>query len=85
MGVALPPESGAMYGGRPIPLDYAWVDMSWTNSEFDEDEIDIPTLEGFRFIGGILSMQVLWNKSDIVLEMLTPASQPSLLVFFSPG
>jgi len=63
-----------MYDSNPIIPDYAQVDVSWTNSEFDEDEIDIPTPEGFRFIGGILSMQVLWNKSDIVLDMPTSAS-----------
>ena len=77
MGVALPPESGTMYGGKPIPPDYARVNVSWTNSDFDEDEIDNPTLEGFRFIGGILSMEVLWNRSDIILDMLTPASAHS--------
>ena len=73
-GVALPPRSGAMYGGKLIPPDYAWVDVTWTNSEFDEDEIDIPTEEGYRFIGATLGMRMLWNKSDIVLDMPTPAS-----------
>jgi hypothetical protein len=47
MGVALPPESGAMYGGKPILPDYAWVDVTWTNIDFDEGEIDIPTEEGY--------------------------------------
>ena len=42
-GVALPPKSGAMYNGKPIPPDYARVDVMWTNTEFDQDEIDIPT------------------------------------------
>ena len=31
MGVALPPERGAMYDGKPIPPDYARVDVTWTN------------------------------------------------------
>ena len=75
MGVALLLKSGAMYNGKPIPPDYAWVDMTLTNKDFDEDEIDIPTEEGYRFIGATISMRVLWNKSDIVLDMLTPASQ----------
>ena len=76
-GVVLPLESGAMYDGKPILPDYARVDVTWTNKEFDEDEIDIPIEEGYRFIGATLGMRVLWNKSDIVLEMPTPASQPS--------
>ena len=75
--VALPPESGAMYDNKPFLLDYARVDVTWTNLDFDEDEIDIPTEEGSRFLGSSLDMHMLWNKSDIVLEMPTPASQPS--------
>ena len=43
MGVALLPESNAMYGGKTIPPDYARLDVTWANSNFDEDEIDIPT------------------------------------------
>ena len=70
-------KSGAMYDGKPIPHDYARVDVTWTNKDFDDDEIDIPIEEGYRFIGATLGMRVLWNKSDIVLEMPTLASQPS--------
>ena len=47
-GVALPPKSGAMYDGKPIPPDYAWVDVTWTNKDFDKDEIDIPTERGVQ-------------------------------------
>jgi hypothetical protein len=65
-GVALLPKSGAMYSSKPIPPDYARVDMTWTNFDYGDDEIDIPTTEGFRYMRGILGMQVLWNKSDIV-------------------
>jgi hypothetical protein len=63
-----------MYDGKPIPLDYARVDVTWTNLNFDEDEIDIPTEEGYRFIGATIGTRVLWNKSDVVLDMLTSAS-----------
>ena len=84
-GVALLPESGALYGGKPISPDYARVDVTWTNSEFDEDEIDIPTEEGYRFIGATLSMRVLWNKSNIVLDMPTLASHPSQPSLSPPG
>ena len=73
MGVALLPESDALYGGKPIPPDYARVDVTWSNTEFDEDEIDIPTEERSRFIGATLGICMLWNKGDIVLEVLTPA------------
>jgi hypothetical protein len=75
--VARPPDSGAMYNGKPIPPDYAWVNVMWTNKDFDEDEIDIPTEEGYRFIGATIDMRVLWNKSDIVLDMPMLALQPS--------
>jgi hypothetical protein len=30
--------------------------MTWTNKDFDEDEIDIPTEEGYRFISTTLDM-----------------------------
>ena len=43
MGVALLPKSGAMSSGKPIPPDFARVDVMWTNTDFGEDEIDIPT------------------------------------------
>jgi hypothetical protein len=49
----------------------------WTNTEFDEDEIDIPIEEGSRFNGATLGMRVLCNKGDIVLEVPTPASARS--------
>jgi hypothetical protein len=65
-GVALSPESGDMYSSKPIPPDYARVDMTSTNFDYGDDEINIPTIEGFRYMRGILGMQVLWNKSDIV-------------------
>jgi hypothetical protein len=78
-GVALPPESGVMYNGRPIPPNYDRVDVAWTNTDFEQEELDIPTEERVRLIGGALGSQVLWNKADIMLEMSTPASQPSQL------
>ena len=58
-GVALPLESGAMYDGKPILPDYALVDVTWTNKDFDDDEIDITTEEGYRFIGATIGMHVL--------------------------
>ena len=76
-GVALPPKSRALYDGKPIPPDYARVDVMWTNKEFDEDKIDIPTEEGRRFIGATLGMRMQWNKGDTILEVLTPASARS--------
>jgi hypothetical protein len=60
-GVALLPESGTMYDGKPILLDYAWVNVTWTNKDFDDDEIDIPTKEGYKFIIATLGTRVLWN------------------------
>ena len=77
-GVALPPESGVMYGSKPISFDYARVDMTWTNSDYDKDEINFPTTEGFRYMRGIVGIQVLWNKRFIILDVPTLASQRSL-------
>jgi hypothetical protein len=74
IGVAQSPDSSAMYDGKPIPPDYARVDVTWTNKYFDEDEINIATKEGYRFIISTIGMRVLWNKSDIVLDMPTPVS-----------
>ena len=76
-GVALPLKSGSMYDNKPIPPDYARVDVMWTNKEFDEDKINIPTEEGSMFFGASLNMRVLWNKSDIVLDVPMPASARS--------
>ena len=73
-GVALLLESGTMYDNEPITPDYARVDMMWTNPDFDKDEIDIPTEEWYGFIDATIGMRVLWNKSDIVLDMPTPVS-----------
>jgi hypothetical protein len=75
--VALPPERGALYGGKPTPLDYARVDVTWTNIEFDEDEINIRIEEGSRSIDASLSIRVLWNKGDIDLKVPTPVSARS--------
>jgi hypothetical protein len=58
-GVALPPKSGSMYNNKPISPDYDRVDVMWTNLEFDDDEIDIPTLEGIRYLRGVISSKVL--------------------------
>jgi hypothetical protein len=63
-----------MYDGKPISPDYARVNVMWTNKDFDDDEIDIPTEEGYRFIGATIAMRVVWNKSDNVLDMSMPAS-----------
>ena len=75
--VVLPPDNDTTYADKPIPPDYAMVVVVWTNIEFDEDDLDIPTEDGVRFIGETIGSCVLWNKRDILLEMPMPASQPS--------
>jgi hypothetical protein len=42
-GVALLPKSDATYNGKPIPLDYALVDVAWVNPYYELEELDIPT------------------------------------------
>jgi len=41
-GVVLPPDNNTTYAGKPIPPDYAKVVVAWMNTEFEEDELDIP-------------------------------------------
>ena len=72
-GIAFPPESGAMYN-KPIPPDYALVDVSWTRNDFEDEETDIPSELGERDIRAILGAIVLWNKEDIILELMMPRS-----------
>ena len=74
--VVLLPDNITTYANKPTPADYAMVVVAWTNTEFNEDELDIPTKDGIRFIGRSIVSCVLWKKSDILMEMPTPASQP---------
>jgi hypothetical protein len=67
-----------LYDGRPIPAEYARVEVAWTNADFNQKEIDIPMDDGGRLIGSTLGSVVLWNKADIMLEMPTPLTQPLL-------
>jgi hypothetical protein len=83
--MALPPDSDALYNGRPILAKYARVEVAWTNVDFDQEEIDIPTDDGGRLLSSTLGSVVLWNKANIVLEMPTPSTQPSLPGSSPPG
>jgi hypothetical protein len=47
-GVALPPESRSMYDNKPIPPEYARVDVTWTNLNHADDELDTP--EGIKYL-----------------------------------
>ena len=58
-GVTIPPKSGAMDNNRPIPPDYARVDMTWTNLEFDENEINIPCPNGNQYLRSLIGEEVL--------------------------
>jgi hypothetical protein len=61
------------------------VDVVWVNSDFEHEELDFPTEDKNTLIGGALASRMLWNKADIMLEMLTPASQPSYPSSSPPG
>jgi hypothetical protein len=74
-----------MYNNRPIPPDYARVNVTWTHDDYEEEEIDFPTEEGDKYIRGIISSCVLWNKEDIILDMLMPRSQPLEPLTSPPG
>jgi len=83
-GEVQPPDPEARYKGKPIPPEYALLDVVWTDDMFDNDELDYPT-EGGTTIGNALGCRVLWNKADIVLEMRKPASKPSQPSSSPPG
>jgi hypothetical protein len=68
------------FHGSPIPLDYALVEVAWTDNHHDEDELDFANEEGDTTLGRALGTVVLWNKGDIVFYMpksATKTSQPS--------
>jgi hypothetical protein len=51
----------------------------------EEDELDFPIEEGATTLSYAIGFQVLWNKADIELQMLKPASQPSQPSSSPPG
>ena len=61
-----PHNPKAIYNGKPIPPDYALVDVAWTHNDYEEDELDFLTEDGVRFIGGTIGSRMLWNKVDIL-------------------
>jgi hypothetical protein len=73
-GVVQLPDPEAKCHGKPIVPGYALVEVAWTHDDFEEDELDFPTKEGAKFIGGALNLRVLWHKADIVLELPMPVS-----------
>jgi hypothetical protein len=77
-GVALPPKPDAMFNGMPIPPDYDKVTIAWICPGFEQEEIDFPTESRETLLGATITLEVLWNKADLILEAPTPASQPSL-------
>ena len=58
-GNVQPPDLKARYHGKPIPLDYATVYLAWMFDEFENDELDFPSEEGYMTIAGALGMSVL--------------------------
>jgi hypothetical protein len=56
MGLALP---GRMYNNKPTPTDYARVEVTWINLDHYDDEIDIPTPDGTKYMQSIVGKEVL--------------------------
>jgi hypothetical protein len=75
--VVQPPNPKARYNSKPISPEYAMVEVAWTHDHHDDDELNFPNEEGDTTLGRAPDMHVLWNKADIVLKMMKPASQPS--------
>jgi hypothetical protein len=84
-GTVQPPNPKARYHGRPIPPEYAVVEVMWTHDHHDNDELDFPNEEGDTTLGQALSTHVLWNKANIVLDLSKPASKPSQPSSSPPG
>jgi hypothetical protein len=76
-GAVQSPNPEAKYHGKPIPPEHAVVEVMWMHDHHDDDELDFPNEEGDMTLSWALSTRVLWNKADIVLEMLKPTSKPS--------
>jgi hypothetical protein len=74
-GTVQPPNPEARYHSRPILPKYAVVEVMWTHDHHDDDELDFANEEGDMTLGRALGTRVLWNKADIVLDMLNLASK----------
>jgi hypothetical protein len=61
------------------------VEVAWTHDHHNDDELDFPNEEGDTTLSRALGTCVLWNKADIVLEMMKLASQPSQSSLSLPG
>lgn len=81
----MPLESDTLYNGKPIPPDYCMVGVAWTNPEYEQEELDVPTKEDYIMIGAALDTLVLWNKANLLFKMPTPLSQPSHPSSSPPG
>jgi hypothetical protein len=80
-----PPNPEAKYHGRPIPPEYAVVEVMWTHDHHDDDELDFANEVGDTTLGRALGTRVLWNKADIILDMPKPASKSSQPSSSPPG
>jgi hypothetical protein len=77
IGMVQPPNPKARFHGRPIPPDYALVEVVWTDNHHDEDELDFANEEGDTTLGRALGTVVLWNKGDIVFYTPKVATKTS--------
>jgi hypothetical protein len=50
-GMVQPPNPKARFHDRPIPPDYALVEVVWTDNHHDEDELDFANEEGDTTFG----------------------------------
>jgi hypothetical protein len=69
IGVAMP---GCVFHNNPIPVEYAKV---LVHEVIDKACIDYPldhvTPEGIKKLGEVVSLFILWNRHEIVLDGLT--------------
>jgi hypothetical protein len=61
------------------------VEVMWTHGHHDDDELDFANEEGDTTLGRALGTRVLWNKADIVLDMLSAVVKVLSAVIISPG
>ena len=57
-----------------IPANYTIVILTWYAIEYEEFEMEYPTVEGVTILGAAMGSEVLWNKDDIEIILSTPTS-----------
>ena len=71
-------HAGDLFEGKPIPPLYAYVRVQeLLKSSYEDNEIDIPTVDGKTMLGQCIGINILWHKRDIILLISPDLTSPS--------